>query len=48
MKTLAVFLLVCCALLAVGCETQRTETVNDGFGMEFTEDSNANQAEVID
>ncbi|WP_309385027.1 hypothetical protein [Cerasicoccus frondis] len=47
MKSLAVLFFVC-AFCVVGCEQQKTVTVNDGFGMEFTEDSNANQAEVID
>ncbi|WP_269539509.1 hypothetical protein [Cerasicoccus fimbriatus] len=47
MKFLAAFLLFAAFGLA-GCETQRTETVNDGFGMEFTESSDADQAKVID
>jgi len=40
-----------CLLLAAcfsGCESQTTTTENYGFGMEFKDDPDADQAKVID
>lgn len=46
MKILAA-LFVFAAWFVVGCETTTTEE-NYGYGMEFSEDSNADEAKVID
>lgn len=46
MKSLAA-LMIACAWCCTGCESTTVEE-NDGYGMEFSEDSNADEAKVID
>ncbi|MBK1859378.1 hypothetical protein [Cerasicoccus arenae] len=46
MKPLAVLLILLASML-VGCESTTT-SVNDGFGMDFSETGDADQAKVID
>ncbi|MEO0796220.1 MAG: hypothetical protein AAFX93_13710 [Verrucomicrobiota bacterium] len=47
MKPLALFLFVALAGLFGGCESTTT-SVDDGFGMEFKNDPDADEAKVID
>ncbi len=47
MKPLAALLFLLFALLAAGCESTTVDE-NYGYGMEFSEDANADQAKVID